>query len=212
MGLKDIMNAGKIRRENDNLRGLLNPEMQDAAKLAEYISQLEKEKEKIEKDIQRLSCSVAKLKNEAIFFEEAIVYQDFGLYTPRYNFVSAEEYKLRLDQIRTIQKSMIKGDTAIFGSKTWTVDGSKNKGAKMINDMKKLLLRAFNSDCEKSSALVTAITYFLFSVESFSMILLTSSIFATLVVIPISPFVLLVTNIIFLFYAIVKRYLDIFCP
>ena len=68
MGLKDIMNAGKIRRENDNLRGLLNPEMQDAAKLAEYISQLEKEKEKIEKDIQRLSCSVAKLKNEAIFF------------------------------------------------------------------------------------------------------------------------------------------------
>lgn len=148
MGLKDIMNAGKIRRENDNLRGLLNPEMQDAAKLAEYISQLEKEKEKIEKDIQRLSCSVAKLKNEAIFFEEAIVYQDFGLYTPRYNFVSAEEYKLRLDQIRTIQKSMIKGDTAIFGSKTWTVDGSKNKGAKMINDMKKLLLRAFNSDCE----------------------------------------------------------------
>ena len=148
MGLKDIMNAGKIRRENDNLKELLNPEMRDAAKLADYVADLEVKKAKLEKDVQRLSGSVEKLKKDAIFFEDAIVYQDFGLYTPRYNFVSSDEYKLRLEQIRTKQKDMIKRDTAIAGSKSWTVDGSKSKGAKMIKDMKKLFLRAFNSDCE----------------------------------------------------------------
>lgn len=43
---------------------------------------------------------------------------------------------------------MIKKDTAIEGAKNWSVDGSRSKGEKMIKDMKKLFLRAFNSDCE----------------------------------------------------------------
>ena len=47
-----------------------------------------------------------------------------------------------------MQKEMIKKDTAIEGARNWTVDGSKTKGNQMIKDMKKLFLRAFNSDCE----------------------------------------------------------------
>lgn len=148
MGIKDIMNAGKIRKENDNLKELLRPEMQDAAKLAEYVSRLADQKDTLEKEILRLSETVEKLKKDTIFFEDALVYQDFGLYTPRYNFVTAEEYRLKLEKVRTVQKDMIKNDTAISGSKTWTVDGSRTKGAKMITDLKKLFLRAFNSDCE----------------------------------------------------------------
>ena len=109
---------------------------------------MEAKKEKLEKENSRLTESVKKLKQEAIFFDDAITFQDFGLYTPRYNFVTAEEYKLQLDKIRTKQKEMIKLDTAIAGAKNWTVDGSKSKGNKMIKDMKKLFLRAFNSDCE----------------------------------------------------------------
>ena len=148
MGIKDIVNAGKIKKENDNLKELLRPEMQDAAKLAEYVSRLAGQKDTLEKEILRLSETVEKLKKDTIFFEDALVYQDFGLYTPRYNFVTAEEYRLKLEKVRTVQKDMIKNDTAISGSKTWTVDGSRTKGAKMITDLKKLFLRAFNSDCE----------------------------------------------------------------
>lgn len=148
MGIFDILNAGKIRKENEGLKELMDPELQDAAKLNEYVAELEAKKEKLEKENSRLTESVKKLKQEAIFFDDAITFQDFGLYTPRYNFVTAEEYKLQLDKIRTKQKEMIKLDTAIAGAKNWTVDGSKSKGNKMIKDMKKLFLRAFNSDCE----------------------------------------------------------------
>lgn len=148
MGIMDIFNAGKIKKENEGLKELLTPEMQDAATLNTHIIELEAKKEKLEKTVDKLSASIEAMKKEAIFFEDAITYQDFGLYTPRYNFVSSDLYKTALDRIRANQKEMIKSDTAIFGSKTWTVDGSKSKGNKMIKDMKKLFLRAFNSDCE----------------------------------------------------------------
>lgn len=144
----DIFNAGKIKKENEGLKELLTPEMQDAAALNAHIIELEAQKEKLEKTANKLSASIEAMKKEAIFFEDAITYQEFGLYTPRYSFVSSDLYKTALDRIRTNQKEMIKNDTAIFGSKTWTVDGSKSKGNKMIKDMKKLFLRAFNSDCE----------------------------------------------------------------
>ena len=148
MGIMDIFNAGKIKKENEGLKELLTPEMQDAAALNTRIIELEAKKEKLEKTVDKLSASIEAMKKEAIFFEDAITYQDFGLYTPRYNFISSDLYKTALDRIRANQKEMIKSDTAIFGSKTWTVDGSKSKGNKMIKDMKKLFLRAFNSDCE----------------------------------------------------------------
>ena len=155
MGIKDIFNAGKIRRENDSLKEMMSPELQDAAALSAKISELEKNHEKVEKKYERLtkefnslSEKVANLKKEAIFFEDALIFQEYGLYSPRYSFITSEQYKLQLDKVREDQKKMIKNDTAIDGNKNWTVNNSKSKGEKMINDMKKLLLRAFNADCE----------------------------------------------------------------
>lgn len=148
MGLKDILNANKIKKENDTLKQLMSPEMQDAANLTEYVGQLQTKKDQLEKEAQKLEDHLKKLKEDAIFFEDAITFQDFGLYTPRYTFATAEEYKLQLDKIREKQKELIKNDQAIVGSKSWTVDGSQSKGTKLMKDMKKLFLRAFNSDCE----------------------------------------------------------------
>lgn len=148
MGLMDILHASKIKQENEALKELMTPEMQDAATLSMKITELEKRYEKLQKEYSLTEQKMHSLKKEAIFFEDAIIFQDFGLYTPRYDFVNAEAYKLQLDKIRTEQKDMIKNDTAITGAKNWTVDGSQSKGQKMVNDMKKLFLRAFNSDCE----------------------------------------------------------------
>ena len=148
MGIMDFINAPKIRKENDALKELMTPEMQDAATLSIKISEMETQYEKLQNEYSQIQQKLQNLKNEAIFFEDAIIFQDFGLYTPRYDFVNAEAYKLQLDKIRTSQKEMIKKDFAITGAKNWTVDGSQSKGTKMVNDMKKLFLRAFNSDCE----------------------------------------------------------------
>lgn len=159
MGIFDILNSGKIKKENESLKELLTPELQNAATLNNYVSELESRKEDLEKEISNLSSSIDSMKKKAIFFEDAITYQEFGLYTPRYSFITSEEYKKELDRVRADQKAMIKNDTAIAGSKTWTVDGSKSKGNKMIKDMKKLFLRAFNSDCEDTISKVKYSNY-----------------------------------------------------
>lgn len=148
MGLKDVFNIGKIAKENAGLKELMSPEFQNASVLNSKVAELEAKKERLEKEIDKRTSKIDTLKKEAIFFEDAITFQEFGLYTPRYNFVTSEEYKEELDNIRDAQKKLIKSDKAIIGATTWTVNGSKSKGNKMIADMKKLFLRAFNSDCE----------------------------------------------------------------
>ena len=148
MGLKDVFNIGKIAKENAGLKELMSPEFQNASVLNSKVAELEAKKERLEKEIDKRTSKIDTLKKEAIFFEDAITFQEFGLYTPRYNFVTSEEYKEELDNIRDAQKKLIKSDKAIIGATTWTVNGSKSKGNKMIADMKKLFLRAFNSDYE----------------------------------------------------------------
>ena len=148
MGLKDVFNIGKIAKENAGLKELMSPEFQNASVLNSKVAELEAKKERLEKEIDKRTSKIDTLKKEAIFFEDAITFQEFGLYTPRYNFVTSDEYKEELDNIRDAQKKLIKSDKAIIGATTWTVNGSKSKGNKMIADMKKLFLRAFNSDCE----------------------------------------------------------------
>lgn len=51
---------------------------------------------------------------------------------------------------------MIKDKTAVLGATNWQVNGSTAKGKKMLSDMQKLLLRAFNSECDE---LVSKVKY-----------------------------------------------------
>lgn len=148
MRLKDVFNIGKIAKENAGLKELMSPEFQNASVLNSKVAELESKKERLEKEIDKRTSKIDALKKDAVFFEDAITFQEFSLYTPRYDFVTSEEYKEELDRIRDAQKKLIKNDKAIIGATTWTVNGSKSKGNKMIADMKKLFLRAFNSDCE----------------------------------------------------------------
>lgn len=125
------------------------------AELHEQIKDLEKEVDKLKK-IQialqeRTTASESKLKSlqkEVIETNETILLQSFGLYEPKYDFANSSQYKDRLSHIRTRQKSMIKLNTAVLGSEDWMVNDSYKRGKKLVSDTKKLLLRAFNTECD----------------------------------------------------------------
>lgn len=80
--------------------------------------------------------------------EEEEFVQSFGFYQSKYDFDNSDQYKLRLDENRYEQKEIIKKKTAAICSTDWTVDGSKSKGQKLINNFLKLVLRAFNGECD----------------------------------------------------------------
>ena len=136
---------------------LMTPELQDMLEVQRKIEKLNIETQNIvnRNEVLRnqeisLSNSVAQKKNELIVMEEELLMQEFGLYKPLYDFADSDGYKDRLKSIREQQKTMVKNKVAISGANNWTVNGKRSEGKKMINQTTKVLLRAFNNECESS--------------------------------------------------------------
>lgn len=167
-----------LENEKAALESLLTPEMKDLESLKKqiaesqvefahqkvtqeqhlkeqydkYMSEISKQKSLIlayNDEINELNSNIKELKKDIITFSDEILVQDFGLYEPRYSFINADAYKAELTNIRNKQKAMIKDGSAVSGSIDWQVNGSAAQGRKMIKDMQKLLLRAFNSECDE---------------------------------------------------------------
>lgn len=88
------------------------------------------------------------LQGEVNLYQDTLEIGSFGLYKPQHNLESSEKYKQALDVNFEKQKALIKYDKAAVCSTEWTVGGSKVEGQKMVNQYKKLMLFAFNGECD----------------------------------------------------------------
>ncbi len=141
----------------NSLRAALSPEQKEEIQLKERLPQLRSKVQTLANDInartqqlQTLETELQKKKAEIVETDEAALLQSFGFYKPQYEFVNSEEYKTELDAIRKKQKEMITAKTAATGFTNWTVNGSASQGKTMVNNMRKLLLRAFNGECDET--------------------------------------------------------------
>lgn len=170
MSLLDIFNAGKIKKENERLsfeleesKKLLTLEMQDAVRLKALIVDLERTADAKNAEIAtanetlgNLEATIREKRAKILDIDDQILFEEFSIYTPKYDLVSSEQYKQKLDEIRQTQKDLIKNGKAVSGNMNWTVNNSTAQGKKMVSDMQKLLLRAFNSECDE---LIDRVTY-----------------------------------------------------
>lgn len=155
MGLKDIINASKIKSENEKLKQLVTPEVQEVIDWEQKIKGLQEQYNQISQtmhdkqiEIQKLDSQIAEMKNDLYVLDEEITMQDFGLYKPQFNFANSLDYKEELAKIRAFQKELIKRKNAVTGNMGLQYNGSVAKGKKVVTDMQKLLLRAFNNECD----------------------------------------------------------------
>ena len=122
--------------EKAKLESKLTPEMLDLESLQKQISesQVKFAHDKMEQE-QKLSEQYDKYMEEISKQKSLILaYND-----------EINELNSNINQ----QKAMIKDDTAVSGNIGWQVNGSEAKGRKLVRDMQKLLLRAFNSECDE---------------------------------------------------------------
>ena len=158
--------TAQLETENSHLKELLTPEMQDAHALQMLVAKLQDEQsaaelslEKLRQDCQKeihkkedallkIEQEISEKRKQLVQLDEEIIVQEFGLYQPQYDFASALDYKEKLAQIRAEQKELIKAKQAVTGNTNWEVNGNKAKGRKMVSDTEKLLLRAFNNECD----------------------------------------------------------------
>lgn len=132
------------------------------SEIQNIIAESKKTYEQINHDIDILRSTVDSLNNDIVNLndiikskkmliadlDDEIAYQEFGLYKPKYNCMNSEEYAEQIKKNRAKQKTMIKDKKALSYSDTWTLDGSKTKGRAMNNDNMKMVLRAFNNECD----------------------------------------------------------------
>lgn len=102
----------------------------------------------------QLEQRLGSLRADIALLDETASIQSFGFYEPRYDFATSEAYAARLDEVRARQKSLLKSDGAAVGDVEWQVNGSKTEGRKQIRQTLKLMLRAFNGECDAAIARV----------------------------------------------------------
>lgn len=162
-----------LKDEVAKLRSLLTPEHSEVQFLSDKITQLKANCASIENDIstkakkandlcrevEKLEQDITEKKRQIVGLVDDISFQEFGIYSPCYVFANSDLYKEELTRIRDEQKKCIKDDTACTGSTNWSVNGNEAKGRAMVKDMKKLLLRAFNVECDDIVANVKISNY-----------------------------------------------------
>lgn len=177
MGISDLFKVNQFKTEIDQLRAdnqrlyndnrnmhnLLTPEMRNVQALQALLFDLEKKKELLEKNISQiendirirvtnisnLDVEIKNRKAQLISLDDDVLVQEFGLYKPQFDFANALGYKEELAKIRAEQKTLIKNKLAVSGNTNWQVNGSTSTGKKMVSDTQKLLLRAFNTECDE---------------------------------------------------------------
>lgn len=121
------------------------------AELDKFKKGIEKERSSLEKEVETLKRTRDQLGLSINEYEGRLSAIEHGLYSPpRYlkDEDTSEMLKARLDAVRSKQKALIKEKRATTHPSAYTVDGDKKKGKEFVNDTIKLILRAFNNECD----------------------------------------------------------------
>lgn len=152
-GKKEKEEIARLNAEMQSLRDAMPSESRTLDDINREIKASREELARVQENLESRNSELKdaleelqQAKDQLIETNEEVLMQSFGLYTPRYAFMNADEYKAHLLEIRAKQKDMIKNKTAVSGNMNWTVNGNASKGKKMVSDMQKLLLRALCDD------------------------------------------------------------------
>lgn len=89
-----------------------------------------------------------KLKKETEVYRETLDMAEYGVYQPHFDFETSDKYKNQIITLREKQKNEIKNGYAVLGGENITFNGSVSQGAAMVKKEKRLMLRAFNGECD----------------------------------------------------------------
>ena len=141
----------ELLAEQNRLEGII---AQIKVNQQELLADLGDKRRQGETDMAAFQENIERLRAEFNALDEEANLQSFGFYKPRYAFADSLSYQRKLDEIRERQKWMVKNKSAAVGLVEWQVNGSKVEGRKQINQTLKLMLRAFNGECDAAVAKV----------------------------------------------------------
>ena len=165
--IKSELEQAKVER--DSLREILSEtEQLEYYEFKQVLEGLTRRKEELEKEVDGMDVlltmrrqdidremaeierQVAEKRRDLVLMDDEILLQSFGFYRPKYELANSDAYKIRLDQIRDAQATMVKnGESASFPT-NWRLNNNLKEGERMIKDYVKLIVRSFNNECDTS--------------------------------------------------------------
>lgn len=136
--------------------------------IEEHKAQSEKDLANAQKELQKVNDNIQELsknysQNRETYYEllkvkkileEDLEAMEVGLYKPHFDYTDSSIYKSEMLKNYEQQKEVVKNKKAIICTTEWTVEGSKTKGKQMTDRNIKLMLRAFNGECDSIIAKV----------------------------------------------------------
>lgn len=122
--------------------------VRDLSQLKLRIAELEGDKDKLEKEYTLGRERYKNLEEQVSLLEERFDLYSFGVYEPHFSFNSSDAYKEALTKCYEERRALIKSNLAVKSNSTWTINDSKVAGRRMTEHYTKIMLRAFNSECD----------------------------------------------------------------
>ncbi len=117
-------------------------------KAVNEIQELNDKKSNLLQEIKNKNREIDAAKKELFDINDELMMQSFGIYTPKYDCMNSEEYSNRIKENREKQKALVKSKKALSYYDEWILDGSRSKGRALNDDNMKMVLRAFNNECD----------------------------------------------------------------
>ena len=147
---------GRSKQEAEAVAASSNKEREDAARsLAHAKEEHAALCASLAMEYNQAKATYEKLRQEVSLLEENVEDLSFGLYKPHFRFDTTEGYKDALTKAREQQKELTRRKEAAVCAVTWTVGNSQKDGERMSKQYLKLLLRAFNGECDAAVANVS---------------------------------------------------------
>lgn len=145
----------KVLDSLENERSAIRAQLaQERATSAQAVAALQQNLQAGSSELSTLQARIQSLRADFEKLDEEANLHSFGFYQPHYDFADSERYQNELQRIRDEQKRMLKDKVAAVCHTEWTVNGSKVEGRKSTNQTLKLMLRAFNGECDAAIAKV----------------------------------------------------------
>jgi len=134
-----------IEREVENQKQNLN---QLTRGKEQEIKALEQSYEVLKENYQNALQTYTSLRKEVSLYENKLDLIEFGIYEPVYSFEKSDDYRIEQNKVIALLKEKIVSEKAATCTANWTIDGSEAKGKANTKKFIKLMLRAFNGECD----------------------------------------------------------------
>lgn len=148
--------ATQLSDENDRLRqlieqyGLQDIEARTRALMAisEQLRSEELQLKKLGEEIAASEAKLTSLQQSIVSAEDAIELQEVGHYTYLHPAEHSTDLATDLADVRSRIKELQRSKEATQATSNFTFNNSEAKGRKFVNDLSKLMLRAYNAEAE----------------------------------------------------------------